>query len=93
MIERLQQALEHIDELPPEAQEDIAQQIEELASTDGQVPESDGDADEHALPERIRRALAAIGSASDLQYDDEFAALDRIRHESSPTPPIDLGDL
>ena len=41
---------------------------------------------EHALA----RALAAIGSWSDLDWDETAAALDRIRHESLPTPPIEL---
>jgi hypothetical protein len=31
----------------------------------------------------------AIGSARDLRDDDEFDALDRIRHESKPSPPMD----
>jgi hypothetical protein len=48
------------------------------------------DVTENDVPERIRRALAAIGSASDLQYDDEFEVLKRIRHASPPTPPINL---
>jgi len=38
----------------------------------------------------IRAALAAIGSASDLDFDEMLDELDRIRHESKPTPPIDL---
>jgi hypothetical protein len=41
---------------------------------------------EHALG----RALAAIGSWRDLDWDETLAALDRIRHESEPTPPIEL---
>lgn len=41
-------------------------------------------------PEDIRAALAAIGSASDLDFDQMLDELDRIRHESTPTPPIDL---
>ncbi len=41
---------------------------------------------DHALA----RALAAIGSWSDLDWDETAEALDRIRHESTPTPPIEL---
>jgi hypothetical protein len=41
---------------------------------------------DHALA----RALAAIGSWRDLDWDETVEALDRIRHESVPTPPIDL---
>lgn len=69
MIDRLQRALEHVDDLSPEVQEDSSR-----------------------LPRRIRTALAAIGSARDLQDDDEFTALDRIRHESVTTPSIELDD-
>lgn len=40
MIERLARALEHSDELSPDAQEDIAEQIEELIlATPTQVPQ------------------------------------------------------
>lgn len=35
-------------------------------------------------------ALSAIGAWSDLDLDEMLDALDRIRHESKPTPPIDL---
>lgn len=91
MIERLQRALEHIDELSPAAQEDLAQQIEEMTeplmhlptSTSSQAP---GD---EALPPSVRAALALGGAWSDLQDDDEFAFFDRIRHESKPSPPME----
>ncbi len=38
----------------------------------------------------IQAALSAIGSCSDLDWDEMVEELDRIRHESKPTPPIDL---
>jgi hypothetical protein len=38
----------------------------------------------------VERALSAIGSWSDLDFDATLDALDRIRHESQPAPPIDL---
>lgn len=38
----------------------------------------------------VERALSTIGSWSDLDFDEMLDALDRIRHESTPTPPIDL---
>jgi hypothetical protein len=38
----------------------------------------------------LRRARAAIGAWSDMDWEATRAALDRIRHESEPTPPIDL---
>lgn len=93
MIERLQRALEHIDELSPEEQEDIAQLIEEKAEPLEATPDQKDISTDNNLSKSMRAALAAIGSWRRLQGDDEFAALDRIRHESTPTPPIDLGDL
>ena len=41
-------------------------------------------------PSGVERALSAIGSWSDLDFDDMLDQLDRIRHQSTPTPPIDL---
>jgi hypothetical protein len=38
----------------------------------------------------IRRALELAGAWSDLDFDNMLEALDRIRHQSKPTPPIDL---
>ena len=35
-------------------------------------------------------ALSVVGAWSDLDWDDLEAALDQIRHSSTPTPPIDL---
>jgi hypothetical protein len=35
-------------------------------------------------------ALAVIGAWRDLDWDETIAGLDRIRHESEPTPPIKL---
>jgi hypothetical protein len=37
-----------------------------------------------------QRALEVIGAWHDLDWDETVAALDRIRHESTPTPPIKL---
>ena len=52
------------------------------------VDEPDGDT---ALPAgALQRARAAIGSWSDMDWEEARAAPDRIRHESEPTPPIDL---
>jgi hypothetical protein len=92
MIERLQRALEHVEELSPDEQEEIARLIEERTEPIEPIPESSQSSlrpgEEH-LPKRVRDALMAIGSARDLQGDDEFDALDRIRHESKPSPPMD----
>ncbi len=38
-------------------------------------------------------ALAAIGTWSDLDWEELAEDLDRVRHASPPTPPIDLDDL
>jgi hypothetical protein len=35
-------------------------------------------------------ALSAIGAWSDLDWEELAESLDRIRHESRPTPPIKL---
>lgn len=35
-------------------------------------------------------ALSVIGAWSDLDWDEMVDALDRIRHESKPTPPIEI---
>lgn len=38
----------------------------------------------------IQRALDLAGAWSDLDFDEMIDSLDRIRHESKPTPPVDL---
>ncbi len=45
-------------------------------------------ADAAVPPGASEEALAAIGAWGDLDWDEMFDALDRIRHESKPTPPI-----
>jgi len=47
-------------------------------------------ADAAAADHALTRALTAIGSWSDLDWDETAEALDRIRHERTPTPPIEL---
>jgi hypothetical protein len=50
----------------------------------------DDEVSDAAMADRVLQdALAAIGSWSDLDWDETVAALDRIRHESIPTPPLD----
>lgn len=46
-------------------------------------------ADSGPSPEAIQRALGAIGAWSHLDFDEMLDALDRIRHESTPTPLIE----
>jgi hypothetical protein len=53
------------------------------------VDGSGNNTDERA---NIERALAAAGSWSDLDADEVLDALDRIRHSSPPSPPLDLDD-
>ncbi len=44
-----------------------------------------------AFPAAVtQQALGVVGAFSDLDWDETVEALDRIRHESKPTPPIDL---
>ncbi|HET9979937.1 MAG TPA: hypothetical protein VFQ32_05820 [Ktedonobacterales bacterium] len=88
MIERLQRALEHIEELSPAAQEDLAQQIEDMTEPLSDAPVSLLPSDDTTLPASVRRALARGGAWGDMQ-DDEFAFFDRIRHETPPSPPMD----
>jgi hypothetical protein len=38
----------------------------------------------------VADALSLAGAWSDLDFDETLNALDRIRHESKPTPPIKL---
>jgi hypothetical protein len=73
MIERLQRAFEHIEELSPEEQEQIAELIEQRIEPLDVPPGS------------------LAGAWSDLPdtFDEMLDALDRIRHESTPTPPMD----
>jgi hypothetical protein len=48
------------------------------------------DADEQTTSDQaLQKALAAIGSWSDLDWEETADALDRIRHESTPTPPVE----
>jgi hypothetical protein len=40
-------------------------------------------------PDSVQDALSLAGAWSDLDWDETVDALDRIRHESRPTPPIE----
>ncbi len=48
----------------------------------------DAAADAATSEDVTRAALGVIGAWSDLDWDEMEAALDKIRHESKPTPPI-----
>ena len=47
-------------------------------------------ADAAVRQQAIQRAVSLAGSWGDLDWVEMEAALDRIRHESPPTPPITL---
>lgn len=74
MIERLARALEHLEELPVDVQEGLAEQIEQYR----RVPAHG------AQP--ARRSFAGIGQ--DLPDDMEEILL-RWRHETPPMPPAE----
>lgn len=50
----------------------------------------DDEAEQASTPSGVQQALALAGAWKDLgDWDEVEAELDRIRHESKPTPPID----
>jgi hypothetical protein len=49
----------------------------------------EADLENGSAPSSVKRALGLAGAWSDLNPDEMLAALDRIRHQSNPTPPID----
>jgi hypothetical protein len=48
----------------------------------------EADADRALTEDTTQAALALAGAWSDLAWDELAQALDRIRHESRPTPPL-----
>lgn len=84
MIDRLQEVLPHLEHLPAEAQEEIANYIEALER------EVFTHENLHTLPqtEHQEEWQDPVGSLSDLP-EDMFEELDRIRHANPPTPPIE----
>jgi hypothetical protein len=46
--------------------------------------------DETQADDGTQAALRAIGAWADLDWDEAVEELDRIRHESTPSPPLDL---
>ena len=52
---------------------------------------TDEKAADAAVPQRTTQAaLSVIGAWGDMDWEEMVEALDRIRHESKPTPPIEL---
>jgi hypothetical protein len=83
MIERLQQVLTRLEQLPPEVQEEAAAQLELLTEAFEVIPTAKAN-----RGQQKRRSLA--GAWRDLAWDDEVEAFDRMRHATQPTPPIEL---
>lgn len=83
MIERLQQVLTRIEQLPLEVQEEAAAQLEVLTEPFEEI-----------LNEKANRTQekgrSLAGAWRDIAWDDEAEAFDRMRHATEPTPPIEL---
>lgn len=78
MLDELREILERVQQAPEAEQRLIAQLVQmelERARQDA------------ALPIELRDSYA--GAWADLPEDDELETLDRLRHEASPTPPLD----
>ena len=78
MVDELREIFERVQQQPEAVQRQIAVLIEQALA---QVQESD------ALPDTARESYA--GAWSDLPEDDEFETLDKLRHESPPSPPVE----
>lgn len=48
------------------------------------------EADQTVTDAAVQAALALAGAWSDVPWEEIEAGLDRIRHESEPTPPLEL---
>jgi uncharacterized protein (DUF2342 family) len=78
MIERLQRAIEKIEHLPPEVQDEAANQLEVLAEPF----------------EAHQASVSLAGAWRDLpDADTMIDELDRLRHSVPPTPPLEDDDL
>ena len=83
MIERLQQVLTRIEQLPPEVQEEAAAQLEMLTEPFEGI--------QNAKTNKKRgKGRSLAGAWRDIAWDDEAEAFDRMRHATQPTPPIEL---
>lgn len=83
MIERLQQVLTRIEQLPPELQEEVAAQLEVLTEPFEAIPNIE-------MNQVREKGKSLAGVWRDLEWDDEAEAFDRMRHTTQPTPPIEL---
>jgi hypothetical protein len=90
MIDRLHDALPYLEHLPPEAQEEAATYIEALAEVL-----------KHTSLIRTQAGEVSSQESTGVQWQDPFGAwsdlpdtmlddLDRLRHSTQPTPPLEL---
>lgn len=83
LTEHLHRTMEELERLSPEAQEEVAAQLEAILQREQQRSA--------AIPPK-RPPLDLIGAWRDIPWEEMEAELDRIRHESTPTMPIDLDE-
>ena len=94
-----QNGVEHMPELQPQRPRSITVRADQPLV--GVIVQEDGTemvrytmgepaSDRQARRQSIQRALNLAGAWSDLDFDEMLDELDRIRHESQPTPPVDL---
>ena len=89
MIDRLQDVLPYLEQLPPEAQEEAATYIEALAEALEREVYSPGSV--RPIPqerESMEDWQDPAGAWSDLP-DTMLEELDQLRHASPPTPPLE----
>jgi hypothetical protein len=84
MAEQLRPSLTVPDEEPL-----IAVPVEENGREMVRYFVSEEEADAALSPQTVRDVRALRGAWSDLDWDEAKSELDRIRHESKPTPPIE----
>jgi hypothetical protein len=68
----------------------VADAVREALVAAGAWDEAAGEHSARPLDPVTQDALGVIGAWEDLDWDEMVASLDRIRHESVPTPPIEL---
>lgn len=90
MIDRLQDALPHLEHLPPEAQEEAATYIEALAEVLGYTStpytQTEDTSSQQITDSQWQDPFGAWSDLPDTVLDD----LDQLRHSSQPTPPLEL---
>jgi hypothetical protein len=89
MIDRLQDVLPYLEQLPPEAQEEAATYIEALAEALERGAYAPGRVRPNPrATESMEDWQDPAGAWSDLP-DTMLDELDQLRHASSPTPPLE----